>query len=220
MSETLSPKTTKRTEPNQKRSQATLDKILFAAADLLIEKGFEDVSTNMICRRAGVTPPALYRYFPNKYAVLKALGEALMQRQNALLNDWAFDAVEPDNLARELESFLAATLNVTRHTHGGQWIMRSLHATPILADVRLHSHRRVASHLCDQLQMAWPHLDREQLYQTLRLGVEMGYGIIEMVFDEPDLDEPYILQTAATALAAPLQKLIALSPHSPAKAVD
>ena len=48
---------------------------------MLEEVGFERLSTNMICKRAGLTPPALYRYFPNKYAVLKELGERRFQRE-------------------------------------------------------------------------------------------------------------------------------------------
>ncbi len=42
----------------------------------------------MICARAGMAPAALYRYFEDKYAVLEALGERLMARQNQVLEDW------------------------------------------------------------------------------------------------------------------------------------
>src|SRR3546814_10094546 len=50
--------------------------------------GIELISTNMIAARAGLTPPALYRYFGDKYAVLEALGRRLMERQNAVLDAW------------------------------------------------------------------------------------------------------------------------------------
>src|SRR3546814_2992087 len=46
------------------------------------------ISTNMICERAGVTPPALYYYFCDKYEVIAALGERLMDRQNHVLTSW------------------------------------------------------------------------------------------------------------------------------------
>ena len=42
--------------------------------------GIERLSTNLVCERAGLTPPALYRYFPNKYALLSELGQRLMQQ--------------------------------------------------------------------------------------------------------------------------------------------
>ena len=115
----VKPNTAKRTAPNQKRSQQTLDRILVAAADLLEEIGFERLSTNLICKRAGLTPPALYRYFPNKYAVLKELGERLMIRQNELLEEWQFDPEDLSGLTAQIEVFLAATIDVTRATKAG-----------------------------------------------------------------------------------------------------
>ena len=49
----------------------------FFAGALLAEVGIERISTNMIAARAGLTPPALYRYFADKYAVLEALADDL-----------------------------------------------------------------------------------------------------------------------------------------------
>ena len=66
----------------------TRERLLDVAGELLGEVGIERISTNMICARAGVTPPALYRYFKDKYAVLEALGRRLMDRQNAVLFAW------------------------------------------------------------------------------------------------------------------------------------
>lgn len=52
------------------------------------EVGIDRISTNMICTRAVLTPPSLYGYFDDKYAVIEALGERPMARQNAALEDW------------------------------------------------------------------------------------------------------------------------------------
>ncbi|MEM9054377.1 MAG: helix-turn-helix domain-containing protein, partial [Pseudomonadota bacterium] len=113
MAMSVKPPTSKRAAPNQSRSQKTLELILAAASDLLEDVGFERLSTNLICKQAGLTPPALYRYFPNKYAVLKALGERLMERQNALVGDWGQDGIDPDTLADEIALFLEQTIAVT-----------------------------------------------------------------------------------------------------------
>src|SRR3954465_6076391 len=74
--------------PRQERSQQTYDLVLRVAGELLAEVGMDSISTNMICARAGVTPPALYRYFDDKHAVLEALGRRLMMRQNDVLEHW------------------------------------------------------------------------------------------------------------------------------------
>ncbi|MDP0941271.1 TetR/AcrR family transcriptional regulator, partial [Klebsiella quasipneumoniae] len=78
--------------PTQSRAVETYERILATAAELLGEVGIERLSTNLVCRRLGLSPPALYQYFPNKYAILHELGQRLMQRQNELLGPWATPA--------------------------------------------------------------------------------------------------------------------------------
>lgn len=191
-------KTSKRATPHQDRSQKTMQRVLSAAAELLEEVGFERLSTNMICKRAGLTPPALYRYFPNKYAVLKELGERLMEAQNTLLDDWDPTA-EP--LVPQIEQFLKDTLIVTRQFKAGGWIMRSLHATPVLADVRLESHRRMAQFMTDRALQRFPTLDKDAAFASARIGVELGYATIEMLFDERAVDEAVAIRMTAEMLA-------------------
>ncbi|MCH9752850.1 MAG: TetR/AcrR family transcriptional regulator [Alphaproteobacteria bacterium] len=201
----MTPKTSKRATPNQNRSQKTMERVLNAAAELLEEVGFEGLSTNMICKRAGLTPPALYRYFPNKYAVLKELGERLMEAQNALLNDWNPE-VEP--LAPQIEHFLRETLLVTRTFKAGGWIMRSLHATPVLSNVRVESHRRMATLMTEKTVEYRPNLDRNQVFASARVSVELGYALIEMLFDEPTIDEDAALRMTAEILADHQRRLL------------
>ena len=114
MTTKIEPNTTRRSAPNQQRSRDTLEQILIAAADLIEEVGFEKLSTNMICRRAELTPPALYRYFPNKYSVLKELGERLMAQQNILMENWSLDAGDLSNLEAEIEMLLFETIYFSR----------------------------------------------------------------------------------------------------------
>ena len=208
MSLIVKPETRRRGAPHQKRSQQTVDLILATAADLLEESGFENLSTNAICRRAGLTPPALYRYFPNKYAVLKELGEQLMARQNhvVITLDWTLSDL--DALQQQIANLLSRTIEVTRQTPAGVWILRALHATPALSDVRLNSHRDIADLLTRQVLREWPDIDQMQARQSLRLGVELGYAMIEMMFDEPGLDQGDLVETTANLLTQNLRRLI------------
>ncbi|MEO0448761.1 MAG: TetR/AcrR family transcriptional regulator [Pseudomonadota bacterium] len=211
MTTRLKPVTDRRTAPHQKRSQQTVDLILSSAAQLLEEVGFERLSTNLICKQAGLTPPALYRYYPNKYAVLKDLGERLMQGQNALLEEQTWITRDLERTRESIRALLIDTIKVTRATPAGIWIMRSLHATPILTNVRLDSHRVVARYLADQVLQLWPQIDQARAFHHMRLGVELGYATIEMVFDETELDERAIVETATNLLTRNLQDLIAQS---------
>src|SRR5690349_9289821 len=88
MPRTASPRLAMKKKPAQQRSTETFERILEVAARTLADVGIDRLSTNLICQRAGLTPPALYRYFPNKYAVLHELGRRLMLRQNELIPRW------------------------------------------------------------------------------------------------------------------------------------
>lgn len=50
--------------------------------------GFEGVSTTAIAGRPGVTPPALYRDYEDKYALMREFGLYVMQAQNARLAEF------------------------------------------------------------------------------------------------------------------------------------
>ena len=54
-----------------------MERILSATGGLLDEVGFDGVSTLSIAERAGVNIATVYRYFPNKFAVMRALAERL-----------------------------------------------------------------------------------------------------------------------------------------------
>jgi len=62
-----------RSEPQQPRSRDKLDRILAAAADLLAELPYQEVSTRLIAERAGVSVGSLYRYFQDRDSIARAL---------------------------------------------------------------------------------------------------------------------------------------------------
>lgn len=188
-------------KPRQERAKRTYEGILAAAAELLVEVGVERISTNIMAERAGITVPALYRYFPNKYAVLNALGAVLMDRQNEVFQRWFEKYVDEENplaLLDELYELLQQTYDVTREQTGGLEIIQSLRAVAPLQELRLASHRLVA----DQFTVLLAHImgrepDAEMAIQA-RLSVDTGYAVVEMALEDPALPaEQVLLQGAA-----------------------
>lgn len=59
----------------QQRSADRLARILDAGAALLDEAGYELLSTRAVADRAGVPIGSVYRFFPNKRALVDALAE-------------------------------------------------------------------------------------------------------------------------------------------------
>ncbi|HEX7641234.1 MAG TPA: TetR/AcrR family transcriptional regulator [Burkholderiaceae bacterium] len=195
--------------PTQQRAAATYERILEIAAQALADVGIERLSTNIVCERAGLTPPALYRYFPNKYALLCELGRRLMQAQNECVASWASVEVfrgSADELAAALQGLLIQTYEVTAQMVGGVWIMRAMRAVPAMQQVRLESHAQVTQAQVEMLAAAFPAVPREQLRLVSRIVVELIYSTVEMLFDE-EMDISAVAHTVASMMASYLPQL-------------
>jgi AcrR family transcriptional regulator len=62
-----------RKTPVQARSNASVDAIVEATLQVLLEVGKERLTTTRVAARAGVSVGTLYQYFPNKSALLRAV---------------------------------------------------------------------------------------------------------------------------------------------------
>jgi AcrR family transcriptional regulator len=69
-----------RNEPVQARSTARLTALLDAAAAAVHELGYERITTAMVAERAGASIGTVYRYFPDRIAVLQALASRNLER--------------------------------------------------------------------------------------------------------------------------------------------
>ncbi|MCF8069130.1 MAG: TetR/AcrR family transcriptional regulator [Desulfobacterales bacterium] len=65
----------RRVKPKQARAIKTYELILNTAADLLEKVGSDHFTTKLLAEKAGLRIRSIYRYFPNKLAIIKALAE-------------------------------------------------------------------------------------------------------------------------------------------------
>lgn len=74
-----------RTKLSQPRSAARLDGLLDAAAQIVDEHGYASLTTAMVADRAGASIGTLYRYFPDRIALMRALRDRELQRFHDLV---------------------------------------------------------------------------------------------------------------------------------------
>jgi len=60
----------RRAEPRSERARQTVDRIIEAAAGVLLDHGFDGLAARPVAARAGVSPATLYRYFPSVQAIV------------------------------------------------------------------------------------------------------------------------------------------------------
>jgi AcrR family transcriptional regulator len=199
-------------KPQQDRAKRTYERILAAAAELLVEVGVERISTNLVAERASITVPALYRYFPNKYAVLNALGAALMDKQNAVFQQW-FDKYLAHNdlqlLLANVYELLKETYDVTRIQIGGLEVVQALRAVGPLQEVRLASHRLIANQFAIIVAELLARPVDELVKTQARLSIDTGYAIVEMALEDQSLPTDTILREGSQMIQFYWQAILA-----------
>ncbi len=181
-----------KTQPMQDRSRLTYDAILESTAHLLEDVGIERLSTNLICERAGLTPPALYRYFPNKYALLRELGTRLMQAQDEEVFAWIAEgglaATSIEEAVRKNIDVQERVNAVTRRQPGALWILRALRAVPAMWEVRIASRINVVDRLYEGMHANYSNTSEADLRRAIRLNLELASTATEMVLEDPGAD--------------------------------
>jgi len=77
--------------PVQGRSRERVNTILNCTIELIKEVGVQGLKTSEIARQAGISLPSLYRYFPNKTAIIKALAEQHIEKLDGILQEFLTD---------------------------------------------------------------------------------------------------------------------------------
>lgn len=110
--------------PQQSRSQATLDRILDAAEQVLEEKSFGEATLAEIMEKAGVTVGAFYRRFPDKDALLHLLDKRFFSELHDLAQESLGDARWDGATAPQIvNAFTETAVQVYRARRG---LLRSL----------------------------------------------------------------------------------------------
>ncbi|SDE41779.1 MULTISPECIES: TetR/AcrR family transcriptional regulator [Kordiimonas] len=190
-------------EPRQARGRQTYDRLLMAAQEILVEGGYDALNSNAIVERAGLTPPAFYRYFPNKLSVLMVLAIRLMEAQNDIFVQRQGVLVENrDQLVQSTLEILTQTIDVTQNFLAGRELLLLMRALPELQKIRCHSRDVMAAFLQAELYPVENEADRHHALTRAALAIELGYATMELLFDTGLRDRDEVLARAAHAIVA------------------
>jgi AcrR family transcriptional regulator len=163
-----------RVEPVQARSTARVNALLDAASDAIHDVGYELLTTAMVAERAGASIGTVYRYFPDRVAVLQALASRNCDRVTHALAK-RLERDKPASVSAHIDCVVDTLVDVFRSEKG----FRSLRVGDVL-DIRPVASPRsgnsdVARVISDDL--------RERLGLRLdsagRLAVETAVDVID-----------------------------------------
>ncbi|MFO0694079.1 MAG: TetR/AcrR family transcriptional regulator [Polyangiales bacterium] len=106
-----------RRRPKQARSQAIVEAIFEACERILVAEGPDALNTNRIAEVAGVNIASVYRYFPNKEAIVAEVYEQKLADHAEMLDALDARAAEIDALG--LEETLAFVVDALAELHRG-----------------------------------------------------------------------------------------------------
>ncbi|WP_193746691.1 TetR/AcrR family transcriptional regulator [Blastomonas sp. AAP53] len=201
-------------KPSQDRARATYELIIETTGELLAEIGFERLSTNMIAERAGLTPPALYRYFPNKYAVLREMGRRLLSAEAAVIQKSMLSDHYPigGDLKDEIQhraKVMHEVRKVVEARPGGAWIYRAMRAVPVLRDVHCEAVRIAADAALQRMVKDYPKVDPRRVRAASLMSAVVIGAVNELIHDEPELAE--LLTLEASTMVTLYARDVALS---------
>jgi AcrR family transcriptional regulator len=133
-----------RKQPKQARARQTWEKILNATALLLDEKGFDGINTNLIAEKAEVNISAIYKYFPNKYAIVSTLAIRLNDKQTHLTLEYIRGLESSTSWQDMLSGMIDTMIKGTRNEVGLIALQSAMLATPGLKAIYRKSNKEVA----------------------------------------------------------------------------
>ena len=147
-----------RSIPNQARSRETFARILQVAAELLQEVGWDGFNTNLLGERVGVRVSAVYRYFPNKEAVVATLAEQLI----ADWDTWFDHLYEGDEACEDIETAWCESVDLfyesIQKRVGGVAVRHAMKMSPALQEMEQADGEYLVGRLIDSLQRYIPQL--------------------------------------------------------------
>ncbi|MEM6582752.1 MAG: TetR/AcrR family transcriptional regulator [Pseudomonadota bacterium] len=196
-----------RARPRQARSRETFDNVLAAAGDLLVETGWEGFNTNALAERVGCRVATVYRYFPDKVAIVSTLAEKIIAQWDKELLDFA-ESAEPGVDFRELwPQLVDRFIGILRRQPAAMAVRSAMQAEPTLRAIDQADNRRLAESVGRTLQNKLPRLTKMEANSAARTLIETTVAITDVALASPAKEDKRLLRQLTVMHQAYLTRL-------------
>lgn len=195
-----SPDLTPRARPQQARSQATLERLLQVSAELLEEVGVGGFNTNLLAERAGVGVRAIYRYFPNKWAILVAMAERAGELERGWIGDLRGHSAEDADWRASVDRAVDGYFEAARRYRGYAALRAASLASPELRAIDERTNRELQADLAAGLGDLGVSIGEARLQALCQVIIECSGRVLDIALQS----EP----AAADLLVAELKRML------------
>jgi len=178
-----------RRAPVQARSQQRVKLLLDTTAQLVDEVGIEGVTTGLLAERAGVSIGSVYRFFPDRISLMRALSE-----RNLELFVTRFTAELEEKDIENWEQALDMVINQFVKLHETEPGFRALRFGDVIDEQLLDGTQSNNGVLAEPFKVLLVERfgiqDDELLIRRINVATEICDGLLTRAFiDDPDGDE-------------------------------
>ncbi len=174
-----------RRRPEQSRSTATFETLLEVAGRLLETHGFGSFTTNLLAAESGVSIRAIYRYFPNKHAIVAELAERLSSEW-ATAVDRVGDLGEPTVAWEPIwRGYLDTWVEAVVAAPGGRSVISAMRDVPELRAIDDQVNERYVAGIASALQRRRPALTADTAAVTARVLMRSTVGVLDEAVGAP-----------------------------------
>ncbi|MEV8100322.1 TetR/AcrR family transcriptional regulator [Kitasatospora sp. NPDC085879] len=177
----------RRRTPVQARSRRTIEKILQAATEILVESGLPALNTNAIAARAKVNISSLYSYFPDKMAIVHELAARFEDVRGQFLVEQLGRFAEDGDWEELIDVSVNGLAKLRVDVPGGIDLRRALQAVPELRELDDRATRRSADFLAKAMCASVPDMEYDRAAVIALVIAETVSRLLDLAFRA----EPY-----------------------------
>jgi AcrR family transcriptional regulator len=190
-----------RRSPQQQRSRLKLRRVLDAAEELLTREGASGFSTVRVAEAAGISVGSLYRYFPDKEAIVEALAVRYWSDFEDLVGA-VIAADEREPLDEPMRAIIDVLATGFRAHPGFLALWFGGLRTERVRDATRTGRTSFARSIERLLESRWPDSDPGEREIVARIAVLLGDGILREAFRIDPEGDPIVLDEGRQALEA------------------
>ncbi|WP_231757420.1 TetR/AcrR family transcriptional regulator [Microbulbifer elongatus] len=176
-----------RREPVQARARERARQILDTTGQLLERVGLNDLTTILIAKELGVSVGSVYHYFPNKHAILYAMGEQWLASLTERLDELAASDLERLSLREFLDDLLTRWVSVYREQRGLLPLVQAMWGVPELHELDKRHDELVISHLVDMFRRLGFTCPPNESNRLARATLETCHAMLLVVVNQAEV---------------------------------